>query len=296
MRRFLPYLALGASILMLGSSAILVRWAAAPPTVMAFYRTLIAGTIMAPLFWRGGSRPARLAPGWVIWPLLAGFFSALDMSIWNTALEYTSAANATLLGNTAPLWVALFAWLALGERLGRVFWFGLVLALGGAAVILGEGLLDQLSANRGDLLSLVSALAYAAFYLATQRGRRNLDALSQAWIASVGSLLSLLIFSLLTGSPLSGYSPQTYLIFLAAGLGPQLVGYLALSYALGRLPASIVAPTMIAQPVLTALLAIPLLGEALSLAQIGGGVLVLIGIYLVNNSAANPDFEEADER
>jgi len=64
----------------------------------------------------------------------------------------------------------------------------------------------------------------------------------------------------------------------------QIGGYLAIGYALGHLPASVVSPTMIGQPVLTAFLAIFLLGEHLSSAQIIGGLIVLLGIFWVHRS------------
>jgi drug/metabolite transporter (DMT)-like permease len=69
---------------------------------------------------------------------------------------------------------------------------------------------------------------------------------------------------------------------IAAALVTQLAGYLAISYALGYLPASIVSPTLLGQPVLTALLAVPLLGEPITWAQVAGGTLVLAGIWVVN--------------
>lgn len=59
---------------------------------------------------------------------------------------------------------------------------------------------------------------------------------------------------------------------------------MALAYALGHLPASVVAPTMALQPVMTALLAIPLLGEIPNLWQGLGGLIALAGIYIVNRS------------
>jgi drug/metabolite transporter (DMT)-like permease len=65
---------------------------------------------------------------------------------------------------------------------------------------------------------------------------------------------------------------------------PQIIGYLAMGYALGHLPASIVSPTMLGQPVLTALLAIPLLGETLQPVQWMGGLVVISGIFLVHRS------------
>jgi drug/metabolite transporter (DMT)-like permease len=63
-----------------------------------------------------------------------------------------------------------------------------------------------------------------------------------------------------------------------------MIGYLAISYALGHLPASVVAPTLIGQPILTAILAIPLLGEIPAPIQWIGGAIALAGIYIVNQS------------
>ena len=70
--------------------------------------------------------------------------------------------------------------------------------------------------------------------------------------------------------------------FLGAALFSQVGGYLAISYALGSLPASVVSPTMLGQPVMTAVLAMLLLGEALYPAQVVGGAVVLLGIYWVH--------------
>jgi drug/metabolite transporter (DMT)-like permease len=57
-----------------------------------------------------------------------------------------------------------------------------------------------------------------------------------------------------------------------------------MTYALGHIPASIVSPTMIASPVIASLLAIPIAGEGLNIYQITGGLLVFVGIYLVNKT------------
>jgi drug/metabolite transporter (DMT)-like permease len=93
-----------------------------------------------------------------------------------------------------------------------------------------------------------------------------------------------LIINLILGKSLTGYSSQTWLIFLATAIISQMIGYLAISYALGHLPASVVSPTLIGQPILTAILAIPMLGEIpTSIQWIGGGI-ALAGIYIVNRS------------
>ncbi len=79
--------------------------------------------------------------------------------------------------------------------------------------------------------------------------------------------------------------------FLALALVTQVGGYLAVVYAIGHLPAAVVSPTMLGQPLVTALLAIPLLGESLNWTQIVGGGIMIAGVGLVHRSRrddANP--------
>jgi len=289
-KKILSYLAVGLTILCLSFSAFFVRWANVPPPVMGFYRIGLATLILTPFFLRrvsqrrGTSSALVLSWGMLLFPVLAGLASAMDQFIWNFSLRFTSAANATLLGNTSPLWVALAAWLIFRERTRGLFWLGLGLTLSGAAAVLSSDFLRHPTLGWGDLLSICSASFYAAFYLFSQRSRQRLDTLSHVWLVSLTSTLLMLVLCLIMGAPLGGYPLHTYLLLLGAALVPQLTGYLALGYALGHLPASVVSPTMLGQPVLTALLAIPILGEQLHPVQWIGGLVVLAGIYLVNRS------------
>jgi drug/metabolite transporter (DMT)-like permease len=171
-----------------------------------------------------------------------------------------------------------------GERLSARFWAGLVLAVSGALVVLGLDSLRDLSLGIGTLFGLLGGLFHAGYFLTTQRGRETLDALTYFWLAAVSSTLGLLAVSLALRQPLTGYPTFTYLNFLALGVVTQVFGHLSINYALGYLPASIVAPTLLGQPVVTALLAGPLLGERLSVWQAAGGILVLAGVYAVHRS------------
>jgi len=72
---------------------------------------------------------------------------------------------------------------------------------------------------------------------------------------------------------------------LGLGLISQLGGYLALTYALGHLPATVTSVTLLSQGPLTAVMAAFLLSEPLSTAQIFGGTLVLVGIFLANRKS-----------
>ncbi len=284
-RPILPYLALLSGIICLSFSAMFGKWANAPGPVIAFYRIGIATLVLLPVFlYRARKNGVKLPIAILLFPILGGLFTALDHGTWNSSLRYTSAANATLLGNTAPLWVALFAWLVFREKLKSLFWAGLALALVGAVIVLGSDFVLHPSIGIGDLLALAAGVFYAGYFIVTERGRQKLDTLTYIWLVDAIAALTLLAISLGMRLPLSGYPTKTYLAFVGAALVSQVGGYLSIGYALGHLPASIVSPTLIGQPVVTALLAIPLLGEALRTEQWVGGLVVLVGIYLVHRS------------
>jgi drug/metabolite transporter (DMT)-like permease len=287
-RAWRPYIALGFGVIALGFSALFVRWANAPGPVVGFYRLGLSTLILIPFFIFRRHTGTKITRAILIFPIFGGILTALDHGFWNTSVNFTTAANATLLANTAPLWVALFAWLVWKESLKAAFWLGLLLTLAGAAIVLGTDFLRETTLGIGDLLAITAGIFYAGYFLVTQRGRTHWDTLSYIWIVGLVSSLCLLGISIGFGMPITGYPLQSYLAFLGAALVAQIGGYLAVGYALGHLPASLVAPTMLGQPVVTALLAIPLLGEHLGPAQIFGGLAVLAGIYLVHTSREKP--------
>ena len=282
--RFSAYLALGVGILSLGFSAIFVRWANAPGIVTSFYRMAIATALLAWPFYRRVKATGSLSRRGLRFAVLGGLFFTGDLALWATGVVLSGATNPTLLANTAPLWVGLGALVLFRERLKAMFWVGLMLAMTGAAVILGLDSLRAVSFGLGTLFGLLAGIFYGGYFLITQRGRKTLDSITYFWPAAVSSTLGLLILCLALRQPLTGYPTSAYLNFLALGLVSQVSGYLAINYALGHLPASIVAPTMLGQPVATAILAGPLLGETLSLWQVLGGLAVLAGVYVVHRS------------
>ncbi len=282
-RTIFPYLGLLAGILSLSFSTIFVRWANAPGIVMAFGRMSTATLVVAPFFFRRirtmPRKPSRA--DWLL-ALVGGVLIALDHGSLNTALQFTRVANGTLFNNISPLWVALIAWLLWKEKLTSRFWIGLAVTLAGMALVFGSSILRDAQFNVGDAIAVGSSLFYALYFLVTQRARQRMETLVYIWPAVATAALLLLVASQVAGMPLGGYPTNTYLAFLAAGLVSQVIGYFSVGYALGHLPASIVAPTMIAQPLLTMLLAIPLTNEGLSALQIFGGLAVMLGIFLVN--------------
>lgn len=278
------YLALAAGVLALSFSAMFVRWAEAPGPVTAFYRMFFSVFLLLPFFAPRVKGNPSIGRSAILFPLLAGAFTACDLGLWTTALDYTTVSNATLLGNTSPLWVALGAWLVFRQSLPRRFWIGLLLALSGAALILGTDFLLHPRFGIGDVMAIFTGFFYGLYFLFTEKSRAHFDSVSHIWLVGVGASLTLFVINLALGHPLGGFPTQTWLIFLTTAFVSQLIGYMAMAYAQGHLPASVVAPTMILQPVLSTLLAIPFFGEIPTPWQFLGGTIALAGIYIVNRS------------
>lgn len=285
----MPYLALLGGVLALSFSALFVRWASAsggaPGTVTSFYRMAIATLAILPFLVNQQKKAEnKISWKWLPLPIIAGVFSGLDHGIWSTSIQYTRVANATLLNNISPLWVAFVAAMVFKEKLAGRFWLGLGLTLAGAGIVFGNDIVSNPHLSWGDALALIASLFYAGYFLFTQLSRKHLTTIVHVWFVCLAAGMVLLIGCLAMKQPLLGYPPPVYLAFLGAGLISQTFGYSVIGYALGHLPASVVAPTIVAQPVITSLLAIPLFGESLHLTQWVGGAIVLGGIYLINIS------------
>jgi drug/metabolite transporter (DMT)-like permease len=282
---FWAYGGLVFGVLVIGFSAIFVRLANAPGVVSAFYRMAIGSIIMALPFFLQIKRNKEKLPVRGVWLAISGgIFFGLDLTAWTTGIMLSNATIPTLMANTAPLWVGLGALLIFRERQATGFWLGLFLALSGTVVVMGNDLLQATNFGRGAILGLLAALGYGAFFLTSQRARKYLNTLSYFWISTTSSAVVLLISILISGHTLIGYTLGTYWNFMAMGILVQVLGWMVINYVQGILPASIVAPTLLGQPVITAFLAMSILGEIFSFWHVTGGIIVLMGVYFVHRS------------
>ncbi len=287
-KRWLPYITLGITLITFSFSPIIARGSVAPAPVFGFYRMTLGLLFISPFLVRQRQRQVQARAGfrwrYLIFPILGGVSNALDLGTWYTSLHFTRVANATLLNNVAPLWVALVAWIFFKEKLKPVFWLGLILALGGSAVIIGSDFILHPSFNSGNLIAMLSSLFFAAYYIFVQKGRLYFGATECIVVMTVVSSVLMLGYTLISGIPLTGYPLDTYIFMALSALSTQAIGLYANSYTLGHLPASVVAPTLILQVVSSAVLALFIFGETMQSWQWLGGMVVIIGIILVIRS------------
>jgi drug/metabolite transporter (DMT)-like permease len=276
------YVALAVGLLGIGWSAILVRLSGVSGSTSAFYRMAIAQLVFVP--WRlvapsPATRPSR---GAVIAAVAAGIAFAVYLALFNTAIMRTSVGNATLLGVNAPIFVALGAWMFFAQRPTVAFWSGFALSFTGMVAIVGTDVIRHPVLGVGDAMAVGGAIAYAVYLLYLQRSRRDMDALTFSALSGVVASVTLLLICLGIGTPLRGFSTESWAALIALALVTQVVGHMCVAYSLGRIPASVASVVLLGQAPITVILAVPVLHERVTAAQLVGGVLVLTGIAVVN--------------
>lgn len=273
----LALVALVAGAVGIAFSPIFVRLPELPPTATAFQRVLLA----LPLLWGWLTvRPATPDEAAPTTPmlLLPGAFFAGDLTVWHWSINYTSMANATLLANFAPIFVTLGSFVLYGERSSRLFLVGLVTALSGAVVLMGDSLRLGGAHLLGDALGLITALFYAGYILSVSRLRaRHTVATVMAW-STLGATILLLPIALISGEALIPVTLRGWAVLLGLAWLSHAGGQGLIAFALAHLPAAFSSVTLLVQPAAAALLAWLLLAEPLGPLQAAGAAVILAGI------------------
>jgi drug/metabolite transporter (DMT)-like permease len=291
-----PHLALAAGVVCVSWAAILVRLADAAPLAVAAWRMLLAGAaaLAFALVHRRGElaaldrRARALLAG-------AGLALAVHFATWITSLRLTSVASSVALVTTQPVWVALLARVALGERVSPRTSAGIALAVVGGAAMAGSDFGLGVRALAGDALALAGAMAAAAYFVAGRRVRARLSLGAYVGVVYPAAALVLVAAALLFGAPLGGYGARTWTALALLAVVPQLVGHSLLNWSLRWLSGTFIAVTILAEPVVSSLLAIPVLGEWPTPLQTAGGVVLLLGVALAATGEASAPAALADE-
>lgn len=284
----LPLLLLGA--VAIACSPIFVRLSELGPIATAVHRVLLALPVLLLLQKVVPKQAAQTVPKGGDWLLLAlaGFMFAGDLATWHWSIGMTSVANATLLANFAPIFVALFSWLVFKERFSRLFLAGLTLAMVGAMTLMGASLNVGLDTLYGDLVALSCGAFYAGYILSIARLRSRFDTMTVMLWSGLGTFLFLLPLCWALGESLIATSLYGWLILLGLAVISHAGGQSLIAFSLAHLPASFSSVALLTQPVVAALLAVVILGELPVIWQAIGGVIVLLGIYLAKRGTVTP--------
>jgi drug/metabolite transporter (DMT)-like permease len=263
------------------TSAPLVREAAAPALVIAFWRNAMATGVLVPyaLARRRAQvdaldqRERRLIAA-------AGVLLAAHFATWIPSLSYTTVASSVALVCTQPVWAAVLA-RATGEQVSRRTWAGIVVALGGVVTLTGVDLTLSSRAVFGDALALAGGMFAAAYVTVGASVRRTVS--TTVYTAGCYGLaaIALLVTCVVGGQDVVHHDARTWWCLVAITVGPQLLGHSLLNRVLQSTSVTFVSIALLFEVVGATLLARWWFGETPPAGTYPAALLIAGGVLLV---------------
>ncbi|MBE6918513.1 MAG: EamA/RhaT family transporter [Ruminococcaceae bacterium] len=264
----------------ISAAAVLVRWSTAPSMVLVLYRMTIAVLLLLPsvLLKGRGELKSMTKKEWLL-TVAAGCCLGLHFSAFFESLRHTSIASAVLLSDVEVLFTALGSILIFRKKLNRQCWLAVALALIGAALV---ALADSggESSLWGNALALGSTFLLALYTMIGASVRSRISNTTYTFVAYGCAAVTVLVISLVSGTPLTGYGANNLLTALGMAVLCTLLGHSVFTWGLKYLPPAYISTVKLLDPVFSALWGLLLFAEKPSLQVIVGGVIVIVGVFL----------------
>ena len=276
-------LALGATLI--GFAPIFVKWSDLSPAAITFWRMLLALPLLTgfnyvinkKIFFRVKSKKT------IFYTALASLAFTTDLTLWHYSMNITSVANATIIVNSAPIFVALLAFIFYKELPAKGFGKSFLITYVG---IIGLIIFSNNYANGkifGDLLCMIAAIFYAVYLLIISKLNKETSLniiFYTTFFCCLFSLVPIMINSKFF-IPISSF--EWINMFLMAFLC-QFGGQFLITFGIGKISASNGSIGLLMQPLTATLLAALIFSEILNLMQIVFVFITLAGIYLARLS------------
>jgi drug/metabolite transporter (DMT)-like permease len=265
----------------------------APVLAIAFWRNAAGAAVLLPVLLTGErSTLAGLRLRDLRSSLVAGLFLAGHFAAWLPSLNMTTVAASIALVTTTPIWTALAARIS-GVRLAAAVWWGLVLAVVGAALIAGVDFTVSPRAVAGDGLALLGAIAAGGYVLAGARARERLATSAYTVVCYSTCALILAVAALVVDVPLGGFSARDWWLIAAITFVAQLLGHTLLNLVLSSVGPTVVSLAVLLEVPGSLIVALVLLDQAPPLLALPGMVAVVIGVGLVVRASRPTTIVEA---
>lgn len=241
----------------------------------------------------------KLIPFFIVYGLIGAM---LDLTVFGGVVLGIPVAIVAFALNSQPIWTALFGKIMLNERINSRKVIAILFALAGMAFLLKVWNIGSLGNPLGILLAVLGGVFMALWVIWAKKA--NLDnqhytttmmgwsSFQLIWLIVLYPLTALAIkepsIIRLSASSFASY----WFYFLAFALISGIVPYLFLHKGLDKIQASVAGIILLLEPVSSAILAIILFGQLISIFIAIGGVLILIANLWAIFSESNPPIPE----
>lgn len=276
-------LALGATLI--GFAPIFVKWSNLSPAAITFWRMLLALPLLVgfnyavnkKIFFKVKSKKT------IFYAALASLAFTTDLTLWHYSMNITSVANATIIVNSAPVFVALLAFIFYKELPTKGFGKSFLITYTG---IIGLIIFSNNYANGkilGDFLCMIAALFYAIYLLIISKLNKE-TSLNIIFYTTFFCCLFSIVPMLMHSKSFLPISSFEWINLLLMAFLCQFGGQFLITFGIGKISASNGSIGLLMQPLTATLLAALIFSEILNLMQILFVFITLIGIYFARLS------------
>jgi drug/metabolite transporter (DMT)-like permease len=245
------------------------------PLSLSFWRFIIATPLLIPFI---SKRPSlREIPGFIVLGISG---VSLLYYLQFTALLYTTPTNASILINTAVIFIAAFSAIFFNERLKLQQYLGILVAFAGIVLVISEGKLSISSTSiKGDLMMIANGLLWAIYTVYGKKFMEKYSAIELVFWSFVFGVITLTPFVAINGLDFPSVSLTwvsiLYLSVLCSGFA-----YVVWYHAVERLGAAKTSVFIYLIPLFTAMFSATILGEVITAFKAIGGFLTIVGLYM----------------
>jgi len=253
-----------------------------PAVTFAFYRLWLGAAAMVVTLAAARRR--------LTWPVLrasvpAGVLFGLNVTLFLSALKATSVADVLVIGALQPALIQLVAGPLFGERVTRfeVSWTAVSVA-GVVAVVIGSSG-TPVWGLRGDLLAVGSLLMFTTYFLLSKHARTTVPAIEYMTAVTITAAVVVTPVAMLSGQSLAGLRAADWLWLLLFVTGAQ-GGHILLAWAHPQVDVSVSSLFILAEPIVSSVAALVVLGEPLTGLEIAGGLVAVAAVGVIVRRAA----------
>ena len=271
--------------MLIGFAPIFVKWSLLSPSAILFWRMLLALPLLIIFNYVYNKKFLFRVKNknTIFHTALASLAFTTDLILWHASMSITSVSNATIIVNSAPIFVAILAYLIFKDKPAKGFGVSFIITyIGIIGLIIFS---NNFTSGRvlGDILCMIAAIGYAIYLLVISRLGKE-TSLNIIFYTTLFCCLFSIIPMIVGGGnhiPTSHFEWKN--LFLMAFLC-QFGGQFLITIGIGKVSASNGSIGLLMQPLTATILAAFIFSEILNLIQILFVLITLIGIYLARLS------------
>jgi len=220
------------------------------------------------------------------WIFILALIAVFHLWIQVTGLQYTTAANTGWIIGTAPIFMAIMGLIFFREKISLFSLGGIVLSVFGLLMLIGKGDITNIGLidNKGDLLVLGSAFTWGVYSMVNKKISLSYSPLMTILYLFLMMAIIIIPFNLNqeTFSSVANLSATGWIMILFLGLFCSGISYVIWAQALRDMESAKVGAFLYLEPLVTVVAAWYFLREEITLLMIMSGLLITIGVIIVN--------------